>query len=413
LLGLEIFNPKLQHNTSVQVWVKIFGLSQEYWHKNILFTIAGSIGTPICMDSASAKPMHERTFGQFVRILVDIDLLQPLRHKLLVERKGFAFFVDLEYEHIPAFCDGCKVIGHNFENCKRWNKEDDLRNDKEINVKKKAPAETRQVFVPTKDGRNLQSKPTEPVNVEKEIINVENTTSKSPQANLEVGNKNDCGSFSKNNQVSPIILSESRIPVSPRSLLRQQDLQLEKDLNTSLVVGNKQVGESSSKINQATPIIPSETGTILSPVSPRSLLREQEKQLENDLNEDFDEDTGSQDSFVNDTQIDEAVRQVENSRPIMESTLQHEKVANVNVIVNIPDRVEKDMAFLKESWANIAEAEEESHKNLEDTGQQVVIHDGFQVQLSKGQKRAQKKLKQSSRDSYATRSKGVSPKPFR
>jgi hypothetical protein len=413
LLGLEIFNPKLQHNTSVQVWVKIFGLSQEYWHKNILFTIAGSIGTPICMDSASAKPMHERTFGQFVRILVDIDLLQPLRHKLLVERKGFAFFVDLEYEHIPAFCDGCKVIGHNFENCKRWNKEDDLRNDKEINVKKKAPAETRQVFVPTKDGRNLQSKPTEPVNVEKEIINVENTTSKSPQANLEVGNKNDCGSFSKNNQVSPIILSESRIPVSPRSLLRQQDLQLEKDLNTSLVVGNKQVGESSSKINQATPIIPSETGTILSPVSPRSLLREQDKQLENDLNEDFDEDTGSQDSFVNDTQIDEAVRQVENSRPIMESTLQHEKVANVNVIVNIPDRVEKDMAFLKESWANIAEAEEESHKNLEDTGQQVVIHDGFQVQLSKGQKRAQKKLKQSSRDSYATRSKGVSPKPFR
>jgi hypothetical protein len=86
------FNPKLQHNTSVQVWVKIFGLSQEYWNKNILFTIAGSIGTPICMDSASAKPMHERTFGQFARILVDIDLLQLLRYKLLVERKGFAFF---------------------------------------------------------------------------------------------------------------------------------------------------------------------------------------------------------------------------------------------------------------------------------------------------------------------------------
>jgi hypothetical protein len=161
------FNPKLQHNTSVQVWVKIFGLSQEYWHKNILFTIAGSIGTPICMDSASAKPMHERTFGQFVRILVDIDLLQPLRHKLLVERKGFAFFVDLEYEHIPAFCDGCKVIGHNFENCKRWNKEDDMRIDRENNVKKKAPTQPRQVFVPVS-----KNKPAELDNVEKEIINV-------------------------------------------------------------------------------------------------------------------------------------------------------------------------------------------------------------------------------------------------
>lgn len=49
------FNPKLQHNTSAQVWVKIYGLSQEYWHKNILFTIAGSLGTPICIDSVTAN----------------------------------------------------------------------------------------------------------------------------------------------------------------------------------------------------------------------------------------------------------------------------------------------------------------------------------------------------------------------
>jgi hypothetical protein len=62
------FNPKLQYNTSVQVWVRIYGLSQEYWQKNILFTIASSLGTPICTDSVTAKPMLERTFGQFVRV---------------------------------------------------------------------------------------------------------------------------------------------------------------------------------------------------------------------------------------------------------------------------------------------------------------------------------------------------------
>jgi hypothetical protein len=44
--------------------------------------------------------------------------MQPLRYKLLVGRKGFAFFVDLEYEHIPAFCSECKMIGHSFENVK-------------------------------------------------------------------------------------------------------------------------------------------------------------------------------------------------------------------------------------------------------------------------------------------------------
>jgi hypothetical protein len=390
------FNPKLQHNTSVQVWVKIFGLSQEYWHKNILFTIAGSIGTPICMDSASAKPMHERTFGQFVRILVDIDLLQPLRHKLLVERKGFAFFVDLEYEHIPAFCDGCKVIGHNFENCKRWNKEDDMRIDRENNVKKKAPTQPRQVFVPVS-----KNKPGELDNVEKEIINVEDTSSKTLQASVEVGNKKDCGSTSKTIQVPS--------PVSPKSLLREQDILLENDLNVNL-------GETN--INQALPVNPSEIRhlndeTVLSPVSPRSLLIAQEKQLANDMNEVSDDDTGSQTSFVNESQNVVVVRQaVASGKSPMESSSQPLSVAVTNTAVQIPDRVEKDMVFLKESWANMADAEEQLQKNLEDTGQHN-LDDGFQVQLSKGQKRIQKKLKQSSRDSYATRSKGVSPKPFR
>jgi hypothetical protein len=127
------FNPRLQHNTSVQVWVRIYGLSQEYWHKNILFTIAGSLGTPICIDSVTAKPMHEHTFGQFSKVLIDINLLQPLRYKLLVERKGFAFFVDLKYEHIPEFCSDCKIIGHNIDNCYIWKKDEEVRGNKDNN----------------------------------------------------------------------------------------------------------------------------------------------------------------------------------------------------------------------------------------------------------------------------------------
>jgi hypothetical protein len=117
------FNPKMQQNTSAQVWVRIYGLAQEYWQKAILFTIAGSLGTPICMDSITAKPMYERTFGQYARVLIDIDISQPLRHKVLVERKGYAFFVELDYEHIPEFCSHCRIIGHHVNNCKRINKD--------------------------------------------------------------------------------------------------------------------------------------------------------------------------------------------------------------------------------------------------------------------------------------------------
>jgi hypothetical protein len=73
----------------------------------------------------------------------------------------------------------------------------------------------------------------------------------------------------------------------------------------------------------------------------------------------------------------------------------------------------QDMAFLKESWANMVEAEEEATTEANETEQREDnFDDGFQVHLSKNQKKAQKKLKCPSKDSYATRSK-VAPKPFR
>jgi hypothetical protein len=242
------FNPKLQHNTSAQVWVKIYGLSQEYWHKNILFTIAGSLGTPICIDSVTAKPMHERTFGQFARVLVDIDLLQPLRYKLLVERKGYAFFVELEYEYIPEFCHGCKVIGYNFDQCKKWNREEELMNDKDILPKRKAPIAPKQVFVPVKSGRVQQTDVpvvthnaanNENNNSINPIIDVEESRSKSSQLNMVY--KGDQAT-SINNE---ILLSEAQMgnrqlepvlsPLSPRTIQIQQDNLLEKELNEGMV----------------------------------------------------------------------------------------------------------------------------------------------------------------------------------
>ncbi|XP_058762043.1 uncharacterized protein LOC131635437 [Vicia villosa] len=113
------FIPATLKQTSAQVWIRIHGLSQEYWRPRILFAIASSIGTPICIDSASNKSAFERPFGHFVRILVDLDLTKELSYKILVERIGFAFFVDIEYEKIPEFCSFCNNIGHSVENCKR------------------------------------------------------------------------------------------------------------------------------------------------------------------------------------------------------------------------------------------------------------------------------------------------------
>jgi hypothetical protein len=152
------FNPKKQQNSFAQVWIRIYGLAQEYWRKNILFSIASGIGSPLGTDSVTAKPMLERTFGLYARVLVEIYLTKALRHKLLVERKGFAFYVDIEYENVPDYCTHCRTIGHHIDFCKKSRPEGEPRLDNEIMMLRKQVRETKKSFVPVKDGREEQNK---------------------------------------------------------------------------------------------------------------------------------------------------------------------------------------------------------------------------------------------------------------
>ena len=79
--------------------------------------IARAVGTPISIDG----PTRYRAFGHYARILVDIDLSKQVYDEILVERKGFAFNVEVQYERRPLFYHHCYVIGHNVMNCKRLN----------------------------------------------------------------------------------------------------------------------------------------------------------------------------------------------------------------------------------------------------------------------------------------------------
>ncbi|XP_019435946.1 PREDICTED: uncharacterized protein LOC109342412 [Lupinus angustifolius] len=112
------FNPNLQKQTHSQSWIRILGLPQEYWSPRILFSIAGGIGTPISLDSATSN----RTFGHYAKVLVEINLLGDLPEQILVEREGFAFFVGIEYENLPGICTGCNAIGHTVSQCRKIGK---------------------------------------------------------------------------------------------------------------------------------------------------------------------------------------------------------------------------------------------------------------------------------------------------
>jgi hypothetical protein len=105
------------------------------------------------------------------------------------------------------------------------------------------------------------------------------------------------------------------------------------------------------------------------------------------LEDNFDSDSSQDSAFVDATQF------------------QNETVTEP---VMTPERVQKDMNFLKQSWANMAEQEEQDTS----TKEQQQCDEGFQIKLSKQQKKTQKKLSQSSKDSYATKSK-VNQRPFK
>ncbi|KAK2427610.1 hypothetical protein QL285_026178 [Trifolium repens] len=171
------FIPSVQQNTSAQIWVRLYGLAQEYWRPKIIFAIASSIGTPICIDAASNKSMFDRTFGHYARVLVDIDFSRELRYKVLVERKGFAFLVDLDYENIPDFCTFCKTVGHHVGMCRRMKPIETEKTNK-VEVGKKKEAVTNRVEHGTETWKEK----------EKIVVDIDGSTSNSKDHSLPKDN---------------------------------------------------------------------------------------------------------------------------------------------------------------------------------------------------------------------------------
>ena len=102
-------------HTHAQVWVHLYGLSQEYWDPRTLLEIACAIGAPLQLD----KPTKEGTFGHFARVLVDVDLLENPSPHILVECEEYSFEINVYYENLPSQCLVCSFLGHNASNCRR------------------------------------------------------------------------------------------------------------------------------------------------------------------------------------------------------------------------------------------------------------------------------------------------------
>ncbi|PON62339.1 Zinc knuckle CX2CX4HX4C [Parasponia andersonii] len=57
-------------------------------------------------------------FGHFTRILIGMDLSQPISDSLMVEVGNDCFFIPLEYERLPDFCFTCQTISYATSFCR-------------------------------------------------------------------------------------------------------------------------------------------------------------------------------------------------------------------------------------------------------------------------------------------------------
>jgi len=325
------FSPNVQNSSLAQVWLRIYGLSQEYWRPKILFSIACSVGTPICTDVATTKPMVERTFRHFSRVLVDVDLSQDLRYKVLVERKNYAFFVNFEYENLPNYSIHCNKIGHYIDVCIFANK---LDGNTDADKTKKTNKETRKEYVPIRDGRAKQGRnDANPIvingnnerNMSAPPVNKGKSPIKDQHTDITCNNKEVENYIpKKSNRFDALLLVDKEHNDDIRVTMKNADIQLEDELNKELQENQLNANDQSGRSE--------------------------------------DEDHSSKCSeFVEASNMDifeeHADRNEVNSGKSVDPTL---------ALANLQELERNNKAFLDQSWANIVENDEAEQRLLND-----------------------------------------------
>lgn len=287
-------------------------------------------------------------------------------------------FVDLDYEQIPDYCTSCRMIGHQLNNCRKQVNNDNRNIEQGRNT------------------NNEKGKTTEVVNLDTEVVDLDKEVPE--QDPLIVENNPDASKRVQNNDTEIV---DSRA-LSTHGEIRK-DAEVEKEAPEPLIATQ----------SRAAPIGNIETET----------LCYDRAQLTVQQNVDID-DSSSQDSeFVDATQINEDI--ITSPTP---SNDQKEPT---------PVRIQKDIAFLNESWANLAEQtadgdiansmkhvdegeHSEQRRILEKEIDAALIREdevnlqasGFQLVTHKAKNKAQKSKYTSVKNKYETRSKPSNPKPF-
>eukprot|EP00253_Pinus_taeda_P008691 PITA_08691 len=122
----ERYNPEKEKLLEAPLWVRLFGLPDEFWDPEILEGIGNSIGSFV----KAAEATRRGKYNSCARICVYVNLAEPLPDHVEVEYHDEVWEQPVDYEHIPFRCRKCHEYGHLVRQCP-LNKEDEQRRSQE------------------------------------------------------------------------------------------------------------------------------------------------------------------------------------------------------------------------------------------------------------------------------------------
>ncbi|XP_059635370.1 uncharacterized protein LOC132277536 [Cornus florida] len=111
---------KLEEFDSLPVWIRVHDLPVHCRNSKSLSKVCSLFSKPIYMDDPS---LHQDK-GQFIRVMVEVDVKQEFPKKLVIDVHGEDCIINIEYEWKPAMCSLCKRVDHVADRCpqKVWHK---------------------------------------------------------------------------------------------------------------------------------------------------------------------------------------------------------------------------------------------------------------------------------------------------
>ncbi|XP_042489634.1 uncharacterized protein LOC122069615 [Macadamia integrifolia] len=123
------FNIHVKQTWSKLIWIRFPDLPLEYWHENVLLSIAKAVGRPVALDRHTKQGL----MGHYARVLVEIDTTETASRieEVQVEclepgtTRVFGFRQRVQYEDDISRRGFCKRLGHKVGECRSKRLEDE------------------------------------------------------------------------------------------------------------------------------------------------------------------------------------------------------------------------------------------------------------------------------------------------